>query len=281
MSKFKITPALFPWAILVYMYFHSVYQYVILKTSFSNSDQPLLFATVLVVCWIERKAVLVSIVQDGKAGYPLYGLATLIFGLIIYISGQLYPFIYFEIWGLFLMTSGFVMGFAPKDYIRSALFIGLAGTVFVVLGRVAPELLSSELAKGLASVTASIISAVLFPVTSNGVSLYFGPYSAEVAHACSGMNSIFSLFALSVLYLREGVQRKYWHIGVLILLVIPIAILTNLVRVMILVLMTWYFGNRYAQGIYHDATGIMVFIIALVLLAVIDKAMFVIDDKIK
>jgi exosortase len=261
------------------MYLHSVYQYVVLKTSFSNSDQPLLFATVLVVCWIERNAVLASILQDGKTGYPLYGLIALIFGLIIYISGQLYPFIYFEIWGLFLMASGFVMGFAPKDYIRSALFIGLAGTVFVLLGRVAPELLSSELAKGLASVTASIISAVLFPVTSNGVSLYFGPYSAEVAHACSGMNSIFSLFALSVLYLREGVQRKFWHVGVLILLVIPVAVITNLMRVIILVLITWYFGNRYAQGIYHDVTGIMVFIIALALLAVIDKAMFVIDNK--
>jgi len=278
MSKMKISSAVFPWIVYMFMFVSSLYGYINAK-GLVNTDEPLLFATVLVVFWIERQAVIASLFQDGELGYPLYGVFALCFGLMIYIAGQLYPFIYFEIWGLFIMASAMVIAFAPKEYARSALFIGFAGTVFVVLGRVAPELLSSELAKGLAAVTAHIISSLLFPVTSNGVTLYFGPYSAEVAHACSGMNSIFSLFALSVLYLREGVQRKLWHIGILIALVIPVAVITNLLRVIILVLITWYFGNRYAQGIYHDLTGIMVFVIALVLLATIDQIMFFIDKK--
>lgn len=277
MNKIKLSVAYIPWVIYVYVFFLSLYSYIKIN-GLSNTDEPLLYATALVVLWIERGCIVASL-KENNLGYSLYGLFALLFGLIVYTAGQLYPVVLLEVWGLFIMASGLVMGLAPKEYIRSALFIGVAGTVMVVMGRVAPYMLSSELAKGLALVSSNILSSTLFPVTSNGVTLYFGPYSAEVAHACSGMNSIFSLLALSVIYLREGIQRKWWHVVVLIALVIPVAVFTNLLRVMILVLITWYFGNRYAQGIYHDLTGIIVFVMALAFLAAIDQIMFKIDKK--
>jgi exosortase len=277
MGKIKINAVFFPWGVYFYLFFNSLYEYIKIK-GFSNTDEPLLYATALIVLWIERVSVVASIMESSLC-YSLYGLLALIFGLIVYIAGELYPVIYLEILGLFIIASGLVTSFAPKKYIKSALFIGIGGTVLVVMGRIAPYMLSSELAKVIASLSSNIISAALFPVTSNGVVMYFGPYSAEVSHACSGMNSIFSLLALSVIYLREGTHRKYWHIGILVALVIPVAVLTNLIRVIILVLITWYFGDRYAQGIYHDMAGIMVFIIALALLAFIDRMIFVFSKK--
>lgn len=277
MNKIKLSAACIPWAVYVYVFFLSLYGYI-KSNGLSNTDEPLLYATAFVVLWIERGGIVASL-RENELGYSLYGLFVLLFGLIVYIAGQLYPVVLLEVWGLFIMASGLVMSLAPKKYIKSAVFILVAGTVMVVMGRIAPYMLSSELAKGLASVSSRVLSSTLFPVTSNGVTLYFGPYSAEVAHACSGMNSIFSLLALSVIYLREGIQRQWWHIVVLIALVIPVAVFTNLLRVMILVLITWYFGNRYAQGIYHDFTGIAVFVMALALLAFIDQVMFKIYKK--
>ena len=277
MNELKISVALFPWFVYVYMYTASFYQYIS-KKGFADTDEPLLFATAFIVLWIERQSIIASF-RGVTLGSPLYGFFLLCFGLIVYIAGQLYPVIYLEIWGLFIIGSGLVMSLAPKEYVKSAVFIGVAGTVLVVMGRIAPYMLSSELAKGLASVSSHMLSATLFPVTYNGVTLYFGPYSAEVAHACSGMNSIFSLLALSVIYLREGISRKLWHIVILVALVIPTAVVTNLLRVIILVIITWYFGNRYAQGIYHDLAGIIVFVIALVFLAAIDKVMYGVYKK--
>lgn len=277
MGKIKINAAIIPWGVYAYIFVFSLYGYL-KNNGLSNTDEPLLYATAFVVLWIERGSVFASL-KGNAIGYSLYGLFALLFGLIVFIAGQLYPVILLEIWGLFIMASGLVMSLAPREYIKSAVFIGIAGTVLVVMGRIAPYMLSSELAKGLASVSSHILSSTFFPVTSNGVTLYFGPYSAEVAHACSGMNSIFSLLALSVIYLREGVHRKLWHIIILIALVIPVAVFTNLLRVMILVLITWYFGNRYAQGIYHDLTGIVVFVLALVFLAAVDQLMFNVDKK--
>lgn len=277
MNKIKLSVAYIPWAVYAYVFILSLYGYMKSK-GLSNTDEPLLYATALVVLWIERGSIIASL-KENALGYSLYGLFGVLFGLIVYTVGQLYPVVLLEVWGLFIMASGLVMSLAPKNYIKSAIFIFVAGTILVVMGRIAPYMLSSELAKGLALVSSYIISSTLFPVSSNGVTLYFGPYSAEVAHACSGMNSIFSLLALSVIYIREGMQRKWWHIVVLIVLVIPVAVFTNLLRVMILVLITWYFGNRYAQGIYHDLTGIMVFVMALAFLAVVDQIMFKIDKK--
>jgi exosortase len=278
MGKIKLSAGLMPWIAYVYLFISSIYEYINVNRISSDSDQPLLFGVVLVIFMVERQAIIASF-REHELGYPVYGIMALFFGLIVYIAGRLYPVMYLEIWGLFVMAAGLILSFASKNYKKSALFIGSSGTVFVVLGKVAPELMSSELAKWLAAVSATIISTIFFPTTSNGVTIYYGPYSAEVTHACSGMNSIFSLFALSVLYLREGIQRKLWHIIILILFVIPVAIITNLIRVILLVLITWYIGNRYAQGIYHDMTGVIVFIIALLLLAGTDKMLFFIENK--
>jgi exosortase len=274
----KISAAFITWIMYFYMFISSIYEYIKVNPLFFNSDEPLMFGIVLVIFWIERQAIIASI-RENVLSYPIYGVIGLCFGLMLYIIGRLYPVIYIEIWGLFVMVMGILLCFSPKKYYKSAIFIGSVGTVFILLGKVAPELMSSELAKGLALVTAKLISATLLPVTANGVTIYFGPYSAEVTHACSGMNSIFSLFALSVLYLREGINRNILHLSVLILFVIPVAVITNLIRVITLVLITWYLGNRYAQGVYHDLAGVFVFIIALILLATVDRILFIIQEK--
>ncbi|ACF42893.1 exosortase/archaeosortase family protein [Pelodictyon phaeoclathratiforme] len=263
----------FPWLLFALMAFHSAARYTLFNPSFGNSDEPLLYVILVVVLWIERSSITVSLLGQGR-GNLLSGLALLGFGWVLYTAGRLYPAMILEIWGLFVIAAGLLGTLAPEQYRRSAFFIALSGTIIVLIGWIAPQLLSSNLALAIATVSAKMISATLFPVVANGVILYFGPYSAEVTKACSGMNSIFSLTALSVLYLRESAQRKPWHILVLVACVLPVAILTNLFRVISLVLATQYIGENFAQGLFHDMTGIFVFIVALLILALIDRFLF-------
>jgi exosortase/archaeosortase family protein len=44
---------------------------------------------------------------------------------------------------------------------------------------------------------------------------------------------------------------------------VPVAIFSNFVRVMILVLVTYYLGEAAAQGFLHDFAGLTVFFVAL------------------
>lgn len=269
--RIKPQASWFPWVIFSLLFLYSVARYLILFPSFpGKNDQALLYAGILFALWAERKAVSASLLEVNT-GSPLFGLAFVVTGCLLYVIGRLYQSATLDVWSLFIMAAGLLAALAPHDHLHSARFIAFAGTVVVIIGWVAPNILSSELAVAIASASATVLSATIFPVVASGVILYFGPYSAEVTEACSGMNSIFSLTALFVIYLRVGTRRAPWHIAFLVASVIPVAILTNLGRVILLVLATWYVGDGFAQGLFHDVAGIVAFIFALFLLSVIDR----------
>jgi len=260
----------FPWALFSLLFSYSVARYLLLYPPFpGKSDQALLYAGIVFALWSERKAVRASLLRM-ETGSLFLGSALLSTGCLLYAIGRFYLSATVDVWSLFLMAAGLVGALAPQNYLRSARFIAFAGTVVVVIGWAAPNILSSELAIAVASVSARLLSVTALPVVANGVILSFGPYSAEVTEACSGMNSIFSLTALFIIYLRTGTQRAPWHIALLVASLLPVAVLTNLGRVISLVLATWYAGDGFAQGLFHEVAGIISFIVALLLLSILD-----------
>jgi exosortase/archaeosortase family protein len=56
-------------------------------------------------------------------------------------------------------------------------------------------------------------------------------------------------------------------------LTLPIAIFANIVRIMVLILLTYYAGNDVAQGYLHFTAGIMLFAIAIVCVFSIDRVL--------
>ena len=88
-----------------------------------------------------------------------------------------------------------------------------------------------------------------------------------VGNPCSGLRSIITFFALgSVLAYITPIDniKKYY----LILFVIPIALICNMVRVIILILISQFWGLAAAapESFWHNASGIFVFIIGMILL---------------
>ncbi len=53
--------------------------------------------------------------------------------------------------------------------------------------------------------------------------------------------------------------------------ILPIAIMANIVRVMLLVLITYHPGNEAAQGFLHNTAGMMMFVIALLGIFGVDR----------
>jgi EpsI family protein len=98
-----------------------------------------------------------------------------------------------------------------------------------------------------------------------------GGHQMLVADACSGMNSIVSLAALTLLYthLTGPSSARRWI--VLLASVIPIAIAANVLRVLALALIAYHFGDDAAQGAIHTAAGLLVFIVAFLLLTGLDS----------
>ena len=111
-----------------------------------------------------------------------------------------------------------------------------------------------------------------YPIGGEGVRIYIGQYELLVAAACSGLNSIISLSAISLFYIYIRHQAEWRYAAMLVLLIVPIALLANFVRVVLLILVTYHFGEATAQGFLHNFAGIVMFTVALVTIYVADEA---------
>ncbi len=87
----------------------------------------------------------------------------------------------------------------------------------------------------------------------------------EVADACSGLRSLMSLLALGVA-LAVLTQKRKLAMVLLVVLTVPIAVLTNMIRVIVTGYLAQYYGAAAAEGFFHEFAGMGVFLLAMVLL---------------
>ena len=118
----------------------------------------------------------------------------------------------------------------------------------------------------------SLLHLLGYPVASSGVMIYIGQYQLLVAAACAGLNSIVTLTALCLFYVYLRHRSNPIAFLVIALAAIPVAIISNFVRVLALVLITFHFGDAAAQGFMHDFAGLLMFAVALLTIFAVDRA---------
>ncbi len=109
-----------------------------------------------------------------------------------------------------------------------------------------------------------------YPIAGAGVTIQVGQYQLLVAAACSGINSLISLSAISLFYVYMRHQMNWRYAALLMLAIVPVAIFANLIRVLILILLTYHFGDAVAQGFFHNFAGMTMFVTALLTIFGID-----------
>lgn len=123
---------------------------------------------------------------------------------------------------------------------------------------------------GVSEVAIAILHALGYPIAGQGVMIYVGQYELLVAAACSGLNSIISLSAISLFYIYMRHEAEWRYAAFLVLLIVPVALIANLVRVIILILLTYHAGDAAAQGFLHNFAGIVMFSVALLTIFALD-----------
>lgn len=117
-----------------------------------------------------------------------------------------------------------------------------------------------------------LLSIAGYPVGGEGVFIYIGQYQLLVAAACSGLNSIISLSAISLLYIYLRHRARLRYALLMAMFIVPVALVANLVRVLILILLTYYFGEAVGQGFLHGFAGVTMFVAALLVIMGVDLA---------
>ena len=111
----------------------------------------------------------------------------------------------------------------------------------------------------------SWLELVQVPVLRDGNVLVLSNYSLEVVEACSGIRSLMTLISLAVVYGYFAEPRR-WVRYLLVILMVPIAIVSNAIRIMGAGVMAHQFGPPAAEGFLHGFSGWVIFVAALVLL---------------
>ena len=101
--------------------------------------------------------------------------------------------------------------------------------------------------------------------------------SLEVVEACSGIRSLMTLVTLALIlgyFTRRDDGGRFANMSgrdltraaILMAVAVPIAVITNAGRVTATGILTYYYGRQATEGTWHDASGWIVYVIALALL---------------
>lgn len=125
-------------------------------------------------------------------------------------------------------------------------------------------------------ITVSAVAEYLFyqigyPIARSGVILQIGQYQLLVADACAGLHTLFTLESLGLLYLNLIRHESLARNIILAILIVPISFAANVIRVMVLTLITYHFGDEAGQGFLHGFSGMVLFLSALLLIIGIDS----------
>ncbi|HEX7751738.1 MAG TPA: exosortase V [Novosphingobium sp.] len=230
----------------------------------SGAHGPIVLATGLWLLWQVRGEIAAS------AGKPLgFGamLALLVPIVLAYAVARPLEVLFVEIATLYAVV-----------LVVFARFVGLRGILrnafpFIYLAFLIPlpgyvmDFFTVGLREGISAAATGTLSAFGYPIAREGVSITIAQYQLLVEDACSGINSIIGLTAISLFYIYILHRASWKHAGLLIALILPIAVFANFIRVIVLILLTYYFGDAVGQGFAHNLAGVVLFGFALALMA--------------
>jgi exosortase len=202
--------------------------------------------------------------RAAKPSSALLATACFLGAGFIYLLGRVWDQFEVETYGLYALAlaglyatigvAGLARGWFPLAYLMFALPPPYALSWF----------LTSHLRLLITEAAVALFQAFGFLIVRDGLNIMIDQYQLAVQNACSGMNSLFSLTAVGLvyIYLRRG--SKWWYIAAMLPPIVVFAIFGNFVRVAVIVALTHYFGDAVAQGILHEGTGFLTFLVALV-----------------
>lgn len=259
--------------------------YWMLAHSLWNTDDyahgPIVLVVTLYLIWQQRGI----FIKDANSFMPTRGEAAvgwvlLIFGLLMYALGRSQDVLILEIGSQIPVILGALLITFGLPAAR-ALWFALFFLLFMIpLPGFLVDAVTGPLKQYISVIAEQVLYAVGYPIARSGVVLTVGQYQLLVADACSGLHSMFSLSAMGLLYLYLMQHTSITRNLIIMVAILPIAFIANIVRVMVLILVTYHLGDEAGQGFLHGFAGIMLFVIGLSFLFALDGVLgFIFPDR--
>lgn len=235
----------------------------------SQGHEGLVLAVSAWLLWRRRGEI--AALPDARSAWP----GTLIFGfgLLLYTAGRALEHIGIEMVALPVVVAGIAAFWKGTRGVGRAWF-PLFFMLFAVPLPFSVVLALTAPLKAAVSVAATwLLSVIGYPMGRSGVVITIGQYDLLVTEACAGLQTMFTLEALGLLYAHLRNHPSAVHNAWLAVMVVPVSFASNVVRVMILALVTYHFGDEAGQGFVHGFAGMVLFGVGLVLISGVDQVL--------
>ncbi len=227
----------------------------------TQGHEPLILAISAWLVYRQREAL--AALQSPAA--PRAGAALFVLALLTYVSGRLLGVFRLELVSMMLLPAALLLyfrGFAALRLVWFAFF-------FLIFAIPLPFALvlavTGPMKAAVSALAAQLLSLAGYPIGLSGVVITIGQYQLLVNEACAGLQTMFTLEAMGLLYASLMNHSSALRNTLLAVLVVPIAFCANVVRVMVLALVTYHLGDAAGQGFLHGFAGMVLFVVALVM----------------
>jgi exosortase B len=205
-----------------------------------------------------------------RSPMPSLGSALFGLGLLFYAVGRSQNVLLLEVGSLILVLTGIVTGFFGLRTWKRMWFAFFFMLFMIPLPASIVDVITLPMKISVSYATEHLLYWLGYPIARSGVILIIGPYQLLVADACAGLNSLFTLEALGLLYMNLVRHPSVVRNVVLATLIVPISFTANTLRIVFLALITYYFGDAAGQGFLHGFSGLVLFLSALLLIISVD-----------
>ena len=240
------------------------------QTIWASEEQrhgPIILAVSLWLLCRKRQAM----ARQPTRPMPVLGWPLLLLALVSYALGRSQDIIMFALGSQILLLAALLLIFKGTSGLRVAWFPLCFMLFMVPLPEALVALATGPLKAAVSALATELLYHLGYPIARSGVVLTVGQYQLLVADACAGLNTMFTLEALGLLYLNLMRYRSVARNLALALLLVPVALLANVARVALLVLVTYHFGDAAGQGFLHGFAGIALLLVALGLMLSLDR----------
>lgn len=262
------------WPVLLGLAALYVPTYYALATGLWRSDDqahgPIVLMVVLFLFWQNREQL-----RPNPAAQTSSVLGGLIlgFGLMCYVLGRSQDILIFDIGSQILVFAGILLIMRGMPALK-AMWFPLFFILFMIpLPGIFLDAVTMPMKMAVSYVAEHVLYWVGYPIARTGVILQIGQYQLLVADACAGMHTLISLEALGLLYLNLVRHDSLFRNITLAILIVPISFTANVIRVIVLTLVTYYYGDAAGQGFVHGFAGMVLFVVALTLIMSVDSAL--------
>ncbi len=207
-----------------------------------------------------KRTVIKGLVLKARPDNNLFGLFIFLFGVYMFVTGWRHNYIFLTTLSLLPVLYGLLTYFYGLEITKTLSFPVFYLILLPPLPTGIIDIVTLPMRYGISIATDIVLRLFEYPIIREGLLLSIDDVDLFMGQPCSGFRSLITMFSLAIVYVyisKISLPKKF----ILISSVVPLSLLGNLIRVIILCLITYYFGEAAGQGFFHTFSGILIFIV--------------------